>query len=41
MLIFGQKTVFFGPWNQVTHKKKKHQNGYKICETTFGFTKTD
>ena len=40
MLIFGQKTAFFGPWNQVT-KKKNHQNGNKICETTFGFTKTD
>ena len=24
-----------------SQKKKNHQNGNKICETTFGFTKTD
>ena len=39
MVIFGQKTAFFGPWNQTT-KKKYHPSESEKKNTTFGFKKS-
>ena len=36
MVNFGQKTAFFGPWNQTT-KKKYHPSESEKKNTTFGF----